>query len=188
MPSYVPDPSRRLGARYARVGATSQYFEISGARSIVEKLDANQANGEEIARALKAQGFRGCWVIALGTNDTADVYAGSQIGLTTRIERMMSVIGDQPVMWVTVKSLLVSGPYSEANMKLWNRTLVNACDRYPNMRVFDWASLANDGWFISDGTHYTSEGYAQRARLTADALVHAFPASGARKNPGCVVH
>jgi hypothetical protein len=56
------------------------------------------------------------------------------------------------------------------------------------MRVFDWASAANDNWFISDGVHYTSEGYAQRARLTADSLVHAFPASGGEESSGCVVH
>ena len=185
MPSYIPDPSKRLGAQYARVGATSQYFEISGARSVVEKLSANQANGEEVARSLKAQGFSGCWVIALGTNDTADVYAGSQVGLSARIKKMMSVIGDEPVMWETVKSLLTSGPYAEANMRTWNRTVIRACDKYPNMRVFDWASAADDGWFISDGTHYTSEGYTQRARLTADALVHAFPTSGS--SHGCVV-
>jgi peptidoglycan/LPS O-acetylase OafA/YrhL/lysophospholipase L1-like esterase len=188
MPNYIPNPSQRLGAQYARVGATSQYFEISGARSIVEKLSANQANGEEIARELKAQGFRGCWVIALGTNDAADIYAGSQFGLRTRIEKMMSVVGDQPVLWVTAKSLLTNGPYSENNMQLWNRTLEQACGEYPNMRVFDWASATNDSWFISDGTHYTSEGYVQRARLTADALVHAFPASGAKGSKGCVVH
>jgi peptidoglycan/LPS O-acetylase OafA/YrhL len=188
MPNYIPNPSERLGAQYARVGATSQYFEISGARSIVEKLTANQANGEEVARGLKAEGFQGCWVIALGTNDAADVYAGSQFGLKTRIESMMSVVGDQPVLWVSVKSLLASGPYSENNMRLWNRTLEQACGEYPNMRVFDWASATNDSWFISDGTHYTSEGYEQRARLTADAMVHAFPASGAEGGKGCVVH
>jgi hypothetical protein len=185
MPSHLPTPSQRLGAQYARVGATSQYFEISGARSIVETLSASQASGEEVARQLKAKGFQGCWVIALGTNDTANVYVGSQVGLRTRIKRMMSVIGDQPVLWVTVKSLLVSGPYSETNMHSWNRTLVDACARYPNIRVFDWAAAANDSWFISDGTHYTSEGYAQRARLTATALAHAFPDS--ESSTGCVV-
>jgi hypothetical protein len=187
MPNYLPDPARRLDAQYARVGATSQYIEISGARSTVETL-SGQANAYEVARQLQAKGFRGCWVFALGTNDTANIFAGSPIGRMARIERMMSVVGDQPVLWVNLKSLLASGPYSEANMTLWNRTLVQACARYPNMRVFDWASAANDSWFISDGTHYTSAGYAQRARLTADSLVHAFPASGKEKDPGCVVH
>jgi hypothetical protein len=185
-PAYLPDPAQRLDARYARVGATYQRLEISGARSIVETLP-DQANGEAVARQLVAEGFRGCWVIALGGNDTANVYAGSQVGLMDRIERMMSLVGDQPVLWVNAKTLLWSGPYSEANMGLWNRTLEEACAGYPNMRVFDWASVANDGWFAADGTHFTPEGYAQRARLTARALVRAFPASGGEGDPGCVI-
>jgi hypothetical protein len=187
MPSYLPDPARRLDAQFARVGATSQYIEISPARSIVETL-SGQANAEQVARRLVAQGFRGCWVLALGTNDTANIYAGSPVGRMARIGQMMSVVGDQPVLWVNPKSLLESGPYAQANMELWGRTLVQACARYPTMRIFDWASVANEGWFISDGTHYTSAGYAQRARLTADSLVRAFPTSGEGKGPSCIVH
>jgi peptidoglycan/LPS O-acetylase OafA/YrhL len=186
LPNYLPDPGDRLGAQYTRVGATEQYFEISGARSIVETLSENQASGYAIARDLKADGFKGCWVIALGTNDTANIYVGSMVGLEARIKRMMRVMGDRPVLWITVKSLLDTGPYSQANMQEWNRTLLDACAKYPNMRVFDWASLAEDGWYISDGTHYTSEGYRHRARLSADALAHAFPASG--ESSDCVVH
>ncbi|HKH38734.1 MAG TPA: acyltransferase family protein, partial [Rubrobacter sp.] len=185
LPNYLPDPRDRLGAQYARVGATEQYFEISGARSIVETLSENQASGYAIARDLKAHGFQGCWVIALGSNDTANVYVGSMVGLEARIRRMMRVMGDQPVLWITVKSLLDTGPYSEKNMRHWNRTVVDACAKDPNVRVFDWASLAEDSWYISDGTHYTSEGYRHRARLSADALAHAFPASGERSD--CVV-
>lgn len=99
----------------------------------------------------------------------------------------MSVVGDQPVMWVNTKTLLYSGPCSDNNMKLWNRTLEESCGKYPNMRIFDWASAAREGWFISDGTHFTSAGYAQRARLTAKALAQAFPASGQKRGPSCVV-
>jgi peptidoglycan/LPS O-acetylase OafA/YrhL len=187
MPSYLPDPAQRLNAQLARVGATTQYIEISGARSTIETL-SGQTNAYDVASQLVSEGFRGCWVFALGTNDTANIYAGSPIDRMTRIERMLSVVGDQPVLWINLRSLLASGPYSEANMQLWNRTLVLACAGYPNMRVFDWASATKDSWFISDGTHYSSAGYAQRARLTADALVHAFPASGTEKGPGCVVH
>jgi peptidoglycan/LPS O-acetylase OafA/YrhL/lysophospholipase L1-like esterase len=185
LPSYLPNPDHRLGAQYARVGATSQYLEISGARSIVETLSESQASGYAVVRDLKANGFQGCWVIALGSNDTANVYVGSMVGLEARITRMMRVIGDQPVLWTTVKSLLHTGPYSQANMQDWNRNIVDACAKYPNMRVFDWASLAEDSWYISDGTHYTSEGYRYRARLSADGLAHAFPASG--ESSDCVV-
>jgi peptidoglycan/LPS O-acetylase OafA/YrhL len=185
LPNYLPDPGHRLGAQYARVGATEQYFEISGARSIVETLSEKQASGYALVRELKANGFQGCWVIALGSNDTANVYVGSVVGPEARIRRMMRVMGDQPVLWITVKSLLDTGPYSENNMRHWNRAVVDACAKYPNMRVFDWASLAEDSWYISDGTHYTSEGYRHRARLSANALAHAFPASG--ESSDCVV-
>jgi hypothetical protein len=99
---------------------------------------------------------------------------GSVVGLEARIRRMMRVMGDQPVLWITVKSLLDTGPYSEKNMRHWNRTVVDACAKYPNIRVFDWASLAEESWYISDGTHFTSQGYRHRARLSADALAHAY--------------
>jgi hypothetical protein len=88
---------------------------------------------------------------------------------------MMSVIDGQPVLWVNVRSLLSSGPYAEKNMLAWNRALLHACARYPNMKVFDWAAQARRSWFISDGIHYTSAGYAQRSRLIAEALAAAFP-------------
>jgi hypothetical protein len=187
LPSYLPKAAQRLGAQYARVGATEQYFEISGARSIVETLNQEQASGLDLVKQLKAQGYQGCWVIGLGTNDTANVYVGSTVDLKPRVDQMMRLIGDQPVMWVTVRSLLSSGPYAEENMELWNQTLEDACDRYPNMRIFDWASWTEDDWFISDGTHYTPEGYRHRARLTANALAHGFPASGAKESSSCVV-
>jgi lysophospholipase L1-like esterase len=185
LPNYLPNKNQRLDAQYARVGATEQYFEISGARSIVETLSESQASGLELVKQLNAEGFEGCWVIGLGTNDAANVYVGSAVDLQPRVDQMMKLMGDQPVLWVTVRSLLTSGPYAEENMEQWNQTLEANCDKYPNMRIFDWASWAKDDWYIEDGTHYTSEGYRHRARLTANALAHAFPASG--ESSSCVV-
>ncbi|HTZ64684.1 MAG TPA: acyltransferase family protein [Solirubrobacteraceae bacterium] len=181
---YLPDPAQRIEAQYARVGATLQHYEISGARSIVERYEG-KPNAYEVAKRWKLSGYHGCWVLALGTNDTADVYVGSNVGRLARVRQMMSVIGDQPVMWVDVRSLLASGPYSEHNMRLWNQALLQACSKYPNMRVFDWAAVAHDGWFIDDGIHYNTPGYAARSRLIAQALARAFPGQG--HSPGCVV-
>ncbi len=181
---YLPDPGQRIEAQYAKVGATIQHYEISGARSIVETY-AGQPNAAEVAAAWKRARYRGCWVLALGTNDAADVYAGSPVGLLTRIRQMMSLIGDQPVLWVNVKSLLSSGPYSEHNMELWNDALLQNCRSHKNMRIFDWSALARNAWFIDDGIHYSSLGYAARSRLIARALARAFPASG--HSSGCVV-
>jgi peptidoglycan/LPS O-acetylase OafA/YrhL/lysophospholipase L1-like esterase len=177
-PLYLPKRRQRIGAQYARVGATRFIPEISGARSIVETYH-NQPNAYTVAQQLKQEGYQGCWVLALGTNETADVYVGSPVGLAARIRQMMSLIGGQPVMWVNVKSLLATGPYSETNMLAWNRALIKACARYPNMRVYDWASVVKNSWFIPDGIHFTSRGYAARARRIARALAGAFPADGA---------
>jgi hypothetical protein len=90
-------------------------------------------------------------------------------------------------MWVNVKSLVSTGPYSQTNMLAWDRALVHACPLYPNMRVFDWASVVQKGWFISDGIHYSTPGSAQRTRLIASALAEAFPQSGQQGYPSCVV-
>ena len=200
-PDYLPDPRQRLAAQYARMGVTTVYQEISGGRSIVETL-GGQANAYTVAQRLVRDGYRGCWVLALGTNDTADVYVGSPVSRVTRIQQMMSVIGSQPVMWVNVKSLLASGPYAESDMVSWDSALMRVCARYPNMRVYDWAAAAEENWFIADGIHYTSAGYAARADLIARALAAAFPDGGraarmpragldgnqSSRVPSCLVH
>jgi peptidoglycan/LPS O-acetylase OafA/YrhL len=182
-PDYLPNPVQRLDAQYARVGATATHIEISGGTSILETASAGEANAHQVAQQLVTAGYRGCWVIALGTNDTADVYVGSAQNRSTRINSMMSVVGSQPVMWLTVKSLRTSGPYSNTNMRLWNQALMQACAKYPNMSVYDWSSIVQTPWFSSDGIHYTSTGYAARAHLIASALTKAFPAGSTGPAP-----
>jgi lysophospholipase L1-like esterase len=59
---------------------------------------------------------------------------------------------------------------------LWNQALQEELPHYPNMRLYDWPAVVQNSWYISDGIHYTSYGYMQRARLIADALATAFPA------------
>ena len=171
---YLPDPKRLISAQYARVGATTQHLEVSGARSIFENYEG-LPNAQEVAEAWKNEGFEGCWVLALGTNEAANVAAGSTYTYDDRIDAMMSTIGDEPVLWVNVKSLLPDTPYAEDNMRAWDKAVRKACDRYPHMRVYDWASDVQDQWFIPDGIHFTSHGYAERGRLIADALLKAFP-------------
>ena len=183
-PLDLPDPAQRLAAQYRDVRVRRSWIDASGGRSMVEEMPG-QVNGYDTARAMVSRGFRGCWVIALGTNDTANVSVGSNAGRMARIQELMSVAHGAPVMWVNVKTLDPSGPWSEANMRLWNDTLLQACRQYPNLRIFDWAAAARDGWFISDGIHYTPAGYAARARLIARALARAFPRSG--HAAGCVI-
>jgi peptidoglycan/LPS O-acetylase OafA/YrhL len=183
---YLPDPAQRIDAQYARVGVTSFDSEISGARSVVERYKS-EPNADDVAKRLVGQAYHGCWVFALGTNEAADVAVGSSIGFSDRVDKMMADVGTMPVMWVNVKSLVGSGPYAEKNMADWDNALAQACARYPNMRVFDWASAVNDSWFISDGIHFTTPGYAARSKMIADALAKSFPGGGAAPSSSCVV-
>jgi peptidoglycan/LPS O-acetylase OafA/YrhL len=182
--SYLPNPKQRIEARFDNIGVRHQHYEIEGARSIVETYDG-QANATQVVQYWRSRGYVGCWVLALGTNDTADVAIGSNTSRLARIRQMMDAIGDEPVMWVNVKSLLDTGLYSEQNMQAWDDTLMLACQDYPNMRVYDWASVVKSNWFISDGIHYSTPGYAWRATDIATALATAFPAKG--KSSGCLV-
>jgi len=183
-PSYLPKPRERIVAQYEDVGVRSVVTDISGARSVVEVLPG-QVNGFDAMRKITRDGFRGCWVVALGTNDTADVAAGSNVGLTTRIDRVMKAAHGEPVMWVNVRSLLNGGPYAEANMARWDQSLLKECPKYPNMRVYNWAAEVKRKWYISDGIHFTSIGYKHRAKMIAEALANSFPASG--QSSGCLV-
>jgi lysophospholipase L1-like esterase len=200
--AYQPDPSLRIAAQYGRIGITRFIPEVSGARSIYETWHGFP-NGYTVAQRLLRHGYTGCWVIALGTNDAADVAVGSGMSMPARIREMMTLIGNEPVLWVNVVSLLSSGPYAESNMQAWDRALLQACSRYPTMRVYDWAAAARPSWFVSDGIHYTPQGYAERARLIANALALAFPAAQptlerlslsqmldweADNSEGCLVH
>jgi peptidoglycan/LPS O-acetylase OafA/YrhL len=186
-PDYLSSPAQRLPAQYARVGIHEQHIEISGGTSIVETSEAGQPNAFQVAQKLVSSGYHGCWVLALGTNDTADVAVGSVLDQAGRIAKMMQLLGSQPVMWVNVKSLRSSGPYSNANMQTWDKALLAACSKYPNMRVYDWASVVQNAWFIDDAIHYTSTGYAARAQDIANALAKAYPAGGP-PSTGCIVH
>ena len=184
-PQWLPNPAERLSAQYARVGVKHVWADASGGRSIVEEMPG-QINGYKVAQKWNSAGFKGCWVFALGTNDTANVSVGSNVGIMARIQEMMSAAHGQPVMWVNTQTELTSGPWSEANMQAWNADLVRACAAYPNLRIFNWAGQVQPSWHLSDGIHYTSAGYAIRAKAIADALAKAFPADGHSK--GCIVN
>ncbi len=173
-PAILPNPADRVDAQYRRVGVLEPHMEISGARSIVERL-SGQLNAFEVASIWKSRGYQGCWVLALGTTDTANVGAGSSVSRRSRIDAMMALIGDDPVMWVNVKTRVTDGPWSNANMQLWNAELAAAAIRYPNLHVYDWSAVVQNVWFSGDQIHYTPDGYRQRARLIADALAVSWP-------------
>jgi hypothetical protein len=175
--AYIRDRGLRIEGRYEELGVGEVVLEISGGRSVVEHLD-DQEGGEQVARRLRRRGFRGCWVVDLATNDAANVDAGSAYGYTERIDRMMAVIGDDPVLWIDTRTMKDRGHYASEHMRLFNQALEKAHARYPALHVYEWSADARDEWFQGDGIHFTAEGYEHRAELIAGALADAYPAIG----------
>ncbi|MFT3661892.1 MAG: SGNH/GDSL hydrolase family protein [Gordonia sp. (in: high G+C Gram-positive bacteria)] len=168
------DPADRLSAQYERIGVQTVTLNADGARSIVEKHEG-RPNAVEAIESEKAAGKDGCWVIAMGVNDAANIGVGSTVNADQRIDRVMAELPGRKVLWPTVAThdATVTG-YSEANMKTFNDALRRAAARYPNLHVYDFAAEVQPGWF-TDGIHYNTIGLAQRNRLFATGLATAFP-------------
>ena len=80
-------------------------------------------------------------------------------------------------MWPLVTTNTTEGHYAKANMDKFNEALKRAENKYPNLRIYDWASESRPEWFADeDFAHYNSEGNTQRAKRYAAALANAFPA------------
>lgn len=170
----VPAADDTLSAQYKRVGATTVDLDADGGRSIVEKVNGQPNAAEAVATHL-AKGEKGCWVIAMGVNDAANIAVGSTVDADERIARIMTQLQGQPVLWPTVATSnpSVKGYTAEA-MTSFNNALRRAVVRYSNLAVYDWAAAAQPAQFV-DGIHYTAEGTAERNRRFADALATAFP-------------
>jgi lysophospholipase L1-like esterase len=162
-----------LAQAYGAVGVDAE-IDAFGGRATLQKLAADPKTGKQAALALHEAGFRGCWVVALGTNDTANIDAGACYTRAKAIDEMMTAIdpgASAPVLWVNTFTLRRAGHWSNANMKEWNRALLEAQGRWQNLRVFDWASVAATGIApFSDGIHHTASGYAERNRAIAEAI------------------
>ncbi|OZG29324.1 hypothetical protein BH683_010315 [Williamsia sp. 1138] len=182
----LPDPITRVPAQYERVGATTVITDISGARSSLEEV-AGEPNAVDAIKGHIARGESGCWVMAMGINDTANVVVGGLGPVDMRIDRLLKPLGDQPVLWPTVRTteLNANPAYDNGEMEKFNLALLRACERYPNLRLYDWAAEADPAWF-TDGIHYTAAGYTERGRRFATALATAFPATD-HEPAGCVV-
>lgn len=171
--SYIPDPGQRLDAQFARVGIEISHIEVKGGRSMVEHRKGNE-NGVMVARRLRDSGFKGCWIIALGTNDAANFAAGSPTSPAKRVSRMMGIIGDDPVIWVDVITIKKTGHWNLRNMHAWNQALEGALSSYKNAKIYKWSEVVARDWWAKDGIHYNSKGYSARAELVAEALDDGF--------------
>ncbi|WP_440713693.1 acyltransferase family protein [Gordonia sp. FQ] len=185
-PDMQPDPADRLEGQYKRVGARIFHPDIVGGRSSLERVN-DQPNAAESIQADLARGWRGCWVMNMGINDTANMEVGGAGPADMRIDRLLRPLKDQPVLWPTIitNRLNQNPAYNNRAMQRFNKALIRACERYPNLRVYDLAGAVHQDWFL-DGVHYTPEGNAERARMIATALATEFPADDLPPQ-GCVL-
>ncbi len=159
----------------ARVGATDVRLEISGGRSIVERL-AGQENAVEVAQRVAASGYVGCWVVVVGANDAANIAAGSNADAATRVGRMLTAIGGQPTIWVGATSVAGSGFWARPSIQSWNNQVTNLLDSADSTVFADWDRVASpQPWYVSDGIHPNADGSGAMAAFIADHLLFFFP-------------
>ena len=178
--AYLSDPQRNAQVTYTSVGAHEVVADVTGARSTVESLEGDPSIRESVQRLLdQGAGADACWLIGAGVNDAANHAVGGSGEEGWRVDQIMELLGDAPVLWPTAATNLNSGPYDNANMAPFNKALLAARDRYPNLIVYDWASDVRPEWFLpGDDVHYQTEGNEKRAEYFAKALTLAFPTDG----------
>lgn len=165
-----------INAQLAAVGVADLRVDVSGGRSIVETLPG-QADGPDAITAIQNTGFAGCWVILLGTNDAANIAAGSNADAAQRIDRVVDAIAGEPALWLTASTVRSDGFWARPNTLAWNDQLRALLAGVPNVQVADWDAVASaQAWFVSDGIHPNSAGLTARSRFVADNLRVFFPA------------
>jgi hypothetical protein len=127
-------------------------YDAVGNRRLAQAVDLFEQRRHEIGEAV---------VIGLGNN----YIPGERGSYATQIDEVMGVLWFVPrVVWVTV---------AEANpgRDEINVAIRDAADRWPNMRVADWAPVvAANPSFASDGLHLTVDGRRALARLVAETV------------------
>lgn len=163
----------RIAAQYEVAGIGDRHIEVAPTRFISEHFSTEES-AEDIVNSMRSDGYGGCWVLALGTDDVASTEGDSSGALKARIDSLMSELEDEKVMWVNLKTQADAGQLADSKMDAWNVALRRACGRYRKMRVFDWAGTAQGSWFEPDGIQLTSRGNRARAVAIATALSDAF--------------
>jgi lysophospholipase L1-like esterase len=158
----------------AAIGVDDLHVEVSGGRSIVETL-SGQENAVDVAMRLRSAGFRGCWIIAIGTNDAANIAAGAARNAQQRILALMSVIGTDPVLWIDSLTIATTGFWASPNVDAWDAALTTSKVSYPNIRIAKWSKFVKPEWFESDGVHPNAAGTAARVQFVVAAVVANYP-------------
>ncbi|WP_312870482.1 SGNH/GDSL hydrolase family protein [Gordonia asplenii] len=179
--SMLAGAANTASAQYKRVGATSVTVDAVSGRAVV---GGPSPDAEHAVASRLAAGARGCWVIAMGVNDSGAISSGSSVTADQRIARIMTQLSGQPVLWPTVMSSNPAKPaFNAAAMNTFNDALRRAAGRYSNLAVYDWAGAAKPNLYAGDGIHYTAAGTTERNKRFADALAASYPSGAVGATP-----
>ena len=148
--------------------------DIQGSRSITREPNKKYPSGLTAVRSARAAGFDPpSWVVALGCNDMWFIARKKGIA-AEMLDKMLTEIGsDRHVFFLT---------YWQKQNGAWpkfNEALRGATQRWPNLRVADWAALAKQHpeWHGADGAHYNGKGAKARNTYLVDTMIQAAEAA-----------
>lgn len=156
-----------LGKALAATGVKTIHYDIAVGRSVTTPGNGS-STGEQAMQALaSSNGSRNCDVYAGGTNDAAML--SSQDDAATRIRQIAGTGRTIPLVITTVAVAAGGSNTGLTNDKtaMWNAAVKQLL---PAHNVIDWSAKVSPGDFAGDGMHYTNEGSAKRAELSARVL------------------
>ena len=126
-------------------------------------------------------------VVGLGSNDDYDAM-GVKL-FQANVNKVMTMVGNNRcLVWVNIFQKLTPAQIKKKTPMIFtglNRVLTSLAAAHPNVRIVDWAAMANanPAWFKYDSMHPTDAGYLARSRATVAALKTCGSSSGGGTPP-----
>ena len=119
------------------------------------KVSRSMAGGEEVLTALKNEGKLGN-VVILALANNSDYFEW-------RIDRIMDVVGDRQIYWVT--AVLADDPQ-------FNEKFRGYASKHPNIHIVEWEEKSKDHpeYFYGDGIHVKGDGIDAYANIIYEAI------------------
>jgi hypothetical protein len=114
------------------------------------------------------------YVVDLGINDTegpGTPTGRGYAGYPAKIDWMMHLFGGKPVFWTNLPCA-IEPPARKVGCTVVNASLAAATRRWPNLRVINWAAVADShrGYMAAGDIHYVTAGDLAWATTVASAL------------------
>lgn len=109
-------------------------------------------------------------MVALGTNDAAAGYSAASFA--GNVDKVMTAVGPgRIVLWVNLQlKSTTTRPYLDAATINFNAVLTTKASEYSNLRIADWEATPNRIYLSSDGIHYSTTGYKNRAVFSRERM------------------